>query len=176
MREGKFRSLAVLGGLVVGAAVLAGCGTAAERAAGPGATTTTTTAPAPTTTGPTPATTAPASDTGPSGGGPVLIVRAFGASAGYDGRKPSTIAFSRDSSNIVQHLTWSSWGPTTAAGHGTVALDNCQPNCAQGSVTQVAATVDLSSVVGGHFTAMSERAGGFSRTYSYPSDWATSAS
>ncbi len=105
----------------------------------------------------------------------MLIVRTSDGTVGYDGREPSTIGFSRDSSNIVSHLTWSSWGPTAAVGHGTLGLNNCKPNCATGTVTQVSATVGL-SLVDGHFTAMTEKSGSSDLSYSYPSNWAASAS
>lgn len=114
--------------------------------------------------------------TGPSDSSPVFIVRSFDGSVSYDGREPSTIALSGDSTNIVSHLTWSSWGSGGAVGHGQLGLDNCVPNCAQGSVTQVPATIDLGTVIGGHYTAMTENAGTIFRRYSYPTDWATDAS
>ena len=41
---------------------------------------------------------------GSNGGHPVLNVRRFDGTVGYDGREPSTIGFSKDSSNIVTHL------------------------------------------------------------------------
>ena len=205
MAQGGIRFVAVAGVLVMGGAALAGCGgSSGRRAAGAGgggasSPTTVTTAPvptvapgstvapsstlAPTTVAPTAAapstavapTTVPAT-TGPAAGGPVLIVGSFGGSVGYDGRRPSIIDFSSDSTNIVTHVVWSSWGPATAVGNGQLGLNNCQPNCAQGQVTQVPATVELSRVVGGHFTAMTERAASIFRSYSYPSDWALGAS
>lgn len=113
---------------------------------------------------------------GPGSGPPVLIVHSFGGSVAYDGRQPTSIGFSSDSSNILTHLTWTSWGPTSAVGHGTLGVDSCLPNCAQGTVTQVPATVRLGGVSAGHFTTMAEKAGSLSRSFVYPSDWATSAS
>lgn len=198
MAQGGFRVLALAGVLAVGGAALAGCGggssgrRSAASASSPTTATTapaTTVAPSPTTTPPAPATTVPATTVPPatapatspsssssSGGGPVLIVQAFGGSVGYDGQKPSVIDFSSDSTNIVTHLTWSTWGPSTAIGNGQLGLNNCQPNCAQGTVTQVPVTIDLSAVVSGHFTAMTEKATSLFRTYSYPSNWALGAS
>ncbi len=114
--------------------------------------------------------------TGPGNAWPVLVVRSFDGTVGYDGREPSTVAFSGDSTNIVSHLTWSSWTTSGAVGHGLLSLDNCDPNCAQGSVSQVPATIDLGTVVSGRYTTMTEKAGAISHRYSYPSDWATSAS
>lgn len=146
-----------LTGLVVGGAALAACGGAA-------------------------ASTKKSADhsgnepTSVKAGGPVLVVENPSGSVSYDGQKPSTIDFSRDSTNIVDHLTWTSWGPSTALGHGELGLNNCQPNCATGTVTKVPATIRLSGLAGGHFTAMTEKAGSLFRTYSYPDNWALGAS
>lgn len=106
----------------------------------------------------------------------MLITRTFDGAIGYEGREPTTIGFSRDSSNVVSHLTWSAWGPTTAVGRGSLGVDSCQPGCAAGTVTQVPVTVDLSAVLDGHFTAKTEKGGTLVRSYSYPSAWAASAS
>lgn len=175
MWQGRARSWAVVGGLVTGA-VLAGCSSGSSRgqAASPAST-----PPVNTPRASTPAvSTAPATaaGSGSPSGSPVLITHAFGGSVGYDGRKPSTIDISGDASNIVGHLTWSSWGPAIAVGHGSLAVNNCQPNCAQGTITQTPATIRLGSVAGGHFTAMAEQAGSIVRRYTYPSDWVTGAS
>lgn len=195
MAQGGFRVLALAGVLAVGGAALAGCGggsSGRRSAAGASSPTTATTAPATTvapsttTTLPAPATTVPATTVAPttvptsspssSGSGPFLIVRAFGGSVGYNGQRPTVIDFSSDSTNIVTHLTWSTWGPSTAVGTGQLGLNTCQPNCAQGTVTQVPVTIDLSAVVSGHFTAMTEKATGVSNSYSYPSNWPLGAS
>jgi hypothetical protein len=61
-------------------------------------------------------------------------------------------------------------------GHGLLGVDNCQPDCAQGQVTQVPATIELGMPVDGHFTTMTETAGTTTHHYTYPSDWASSAS
>lgn len=199
--ENKAWSVAAVGGMLAAGAVLAGCGggSGGHRVAqggspaGPDAATTVpaavttvpattvpapaptvpattvpaTSVPAPAPTVPPPATTTPA---------PVLIVRSFDGTVGYEGREPSTIGFSGDSSNIVTHLTWISWGPTTAVGRGTLGVNDCKPNCATGTVTQQPAIVDLGQVVSGHFTAMTEKSGSSDRSYTYPSNWAASAS
>ena len=175
MAQGGFRVLALAGVLAVGGAALAGCGggsSGQRSAAGASSPTTATTAPATTV----PPTTVPATSPPSSGSGPFLIVRAFGGSVGYNGQRPTVIDFSSDSTNIVTHLTWSTWGPSTAVGTGQLGLNTCQPNCAQGTVTQVPVTIDLSGVVSGHFTAMTEKATGVSNSYSYPSNWPLGAS
>lgn len=79
--------------------------------------------------------------------------------AGWTGRRPSTIAFSGDSTNIVSGLTWS-WTSTTAVGHGTWTFESCDPNCAAGASTPYPATVTLSDPVGGEFTKGIEQTSG----------------
>lgn len=199
----KAWSVAAVGGVCAAGAVLSGCGggsgghgVALNGSSGGQAPVTTvpvttgsaTTAPAPATTAPVPAKNIPATTVpiatappttaaaGSSSPAPVLIVRSFDGTVGYEGREPSSIGFSGDSSNIVTHLTWSSWGPTSAVGHGMLGVDDCNPNCAAGTVTQEPATVDLGQVVNGHFTAITEKSASLDRSYTYPSNWAASAS
>ena len=168
MVQWRVRLLPALGGLLAAATVVAGCGShgsrqAAVQAGGPGS-------------GSTPTTVTPSTVTPSTVAAPQLIVRSFDGTISYVGRRPATIGFSGDSTNIVSHLTWTSWGPTTAVGHGLLGLDNCKPNCASGTVTEVLTTIELSDVVSGHFTAMTEKSGSLDRSYSYPSTWASSAS
>lgn len=68
---------------------------------------------------------------------------------GYSGRYPTTIAFSGDSGNIVSGISWTSWGPQEAVGHGTWTYQDCVPNCAAGSQTPYPATLTLSDPGGG---------------------------
>jgi serine/threonine protein kinase len=101
---------------------------------------------------------------------PVLVV------GGYSGMKPTEIAYSGDSTNVVTGITWSSWTATSATGTGTSDIDNCVPSCAAASPNPVTATVTLSNPVDGHFTQMSETRNGTTTNYTYPSSWAQSAS
>lgn len=161
---------------------VAGCGggrapvASGSPATGPAVTTTTD--PASATTDPASATTVPGHSTSPTTGSgePVLIVGSSDGTVGYDGREPSTIGFSRDSTNVVSHLSWTSWDPAAAVGQGLLGINDCKPSCAAGTVTQVLVTVHLTKVVDGHFTAMTEKAGSLFHSYSYPADWAASAS
>ena len=57
--------------------------------------------------------------------------------------KPTQITTSGDGSAYVDKITWSSWGGSQAAGAGTLELNNCTPNCAQGTYTGYPATVTL---------------------------------
>lgn len=55
------------------------------------------------------------------------------------------------------HLTWTSWTATSAAGHGAVWIDNCNPNCGQGTFTPLAVRVAAFAPVGNHFTRLQLR-------------------
>jgi hypothetical protein len=101
---------------------------------------------------------------------PVLTV------GNWTGRNPSVIDFSADGGNVVTRITWSSWTPTGAKGLGTSYLDNCVPNCAQGTTTTVPAGIALSDPVGGRFTVMKERRAGAAATWTYPRLWPSDAS
>ena len=118
-------------------------------------------------TSPTPATSATPSSSATL---PVLVV------GSYSGMKPAEIAYSGDSTNVVTGMTWSSWTATGATGTGTSDIDSCVPSCAAASPNPVTTTVTLSDPVGGHFTQMSETRNGTTTSYTYPSQWAQSAS
>ena len=62
--------------------------------------------------------------------------------------EPSQIIVSGDGSAFITGLTWTGWGQSGATGSGTLKLDNCNPNCAQGSFTDYEATVVLSDLTG----------------------------
>lgn len=174
------------------AALMAGCGGGQSRAAGGGSvppattatpataapttagTTSTTVAPAPATAAPAPSTTAPSSTTVAPATTPVMLIQAAGGQTRSYVR-PTATYYSGDSSNIVDKLTWTSWGPTGAVGHGTWREESCVPDCASGSITAVPATLILGAPHSGHFTTMTERAGSLDRSYTYPARWALDA-
>jgi hypothetical protein len=54
---------------------------------------------------------------------------------------------SGDGTLSLHDMTWQSWGTAKAVGAGTVRLDDCDPNCAEGTRYPVAATVTLSRPV-----------------------------
>jgi serine/threonine-protein kinase len=60
--------------------------------------------------------------------------------------EPTQIVNSGDGSGYLKGLTWSSWGQPTAQGTGTLEIDNCNPNCAQGTFTGYPATVTLTNL------------------------------
>lgn len=66
--------------------------------------------------------------------------------AGTMRTKPARILTSGDSSTYVDGLTWSGWGGPTAVGSGNMKVNNCQPNCAQGTFTAYPATVTLTGL------------------------------
>ncbi len=60
--------------------------------------------------------------------------------------EPATIEVSGDGSGFVAGITWSGWGTGTAQGAGTLNVNNCTPNCAQGKLTGYPATIRLSGL------------------------------
>jgi hypothetical protein len=74
----------------------------------------------------------------------------------WSGVKPSSITLSADGGNIPYDLTWSQWNDESAVGKGLVAIESCNPNCAQGTSTPVPVRIVLSIVQGGHYTFIAE--------------------
>jgi hypothetical protein len=62
--------------------------------------------------------------------------------------EPRQIIVSGDGTAFVTGLLWTGWGSNGATGSGTLKLDNCNPDCAQGTLTPYAATVVLSDLTG----------------------------
>jgi len=85
--------------------------------------------------------------------------------------EPTTVAFSGDSGNVGTDLAWGSWTATSAVGTGTSVIQNCIPNCANGSNTPVLTTVALSNPQDGHFAQIVETRNGTSTTWTYPGNW-----
>lgn len=59
---------------------------------------------------------------------------------------PSQIADSADGSGYVKDLVWSNWGGQQATAAGLLEIDDCNPNCAQGSFVGYAATVTVAGL------------------------------
>ena len=59
----------------------------------------------------------------------------------------SGCVLSGDSTVSLYHMTWSAWNSATAVGSGTEKLDDCTPNCAEGTLHPVPVTVTLSKPV-----------------------------
>ena len=80
--------------------------------------------------------------------------------------RPAAIYYTGDSTGVLGgfdgngrypnygHLNWSSWTQTAALGSGAVWLDNCTPNCAQGTFSPYAVTVEATAPEAGHFTRL----------------------
>ncbi len=60
--------------------------------------------------------------------------------------QPEKIVLSGDGSAFVTGLSWTGWGQEGATGSGTLKIDNCKPNCAQGGFTSYEATIVLSDL------------------------------
>lgn len=95
----------------------------------------------------------------------------------WSGMRPTTIDYSADAGNIVTGISWSSWTATEAQGEGTSNIQNCIPNCAQGTQTPYPTTIMLIAPHGGHFTEITEDRNGQSTTATYGAPgWPMSAS
>lgn len=78
----------------------------------------------------------------------------------YTGVEPSIISFSGDSGDIVTGITWETWTATSAEGSGQWGYDDCDPDCAEGTVTTYPTTISLSDPIGGQFTKLVEEESG----------------
>jgi hypothetical protein len=59
----------------------------------------------------------------------------------------SGCGLSGDGTTALWNMTWTAWTATGAAGAGTEKIDDCNPNCAAGTLHAVAARVTLSNPV-----------------------------
>jgi hypothetical protein len=63
-------------------------------------------------------------------------------------RRTSSITLScRDRVDVLSRLTWTSWKPSAAIGHGTFVYTSCDPKCASGERRTTHALVRLSRPV-----------------------------
>jgi hypothetical protein len=60
--------------------------------------------------------------------------------------EPTQIVTTADGSGYVKNLTLSGWGSARAVGTGIMEVDDCNPNCAQGTFTGYPATITLSGL------------------------------
>jgi hypothetical protein len=60
--------------------------------------------------------------------------------------EPSEIIVSGDGTAFITGLVWTGWGLSSATGAGTLKLDNCNPDCAQGSLKPYRVTVVVSKL------------------------------
>lgn len=94
----------------------------------------------------------------------------------YAGVRPKMIDFSADGTNVITGIRWSQWTMVKAVGTGTRYLDNCQPNCAQGTTTKVSETITLSAPEGGFYTVIVTSYAGHIGEYTGAGIWALTAS
>jgi len=81
-----------------------------------------------------------------SGDGSAIIA----GNAAWIGRNPSP----NKAGSQFGHVTWSSWTATRASGSGVFWLNNCTPNCAQGTYFPATVRIVASQPKGGHFTRL----------------------
>jgi len=136
----------------VAAAILAAGGCAAAPTSGSGGSTPGTSAIAPAqSTSPAPSSPAPAA-TSPAATSPaapavtVCITPVVTCNSSELKTEPKTLLLSGDGSVFATAITWSGWGTGTAQGTGTLKVDNCNPNCAQGTLTGYPATITLTAL------------------------------
>ena len=129
---------------------LAACGSVKGHAALPAVTHTGVTAPA-----------APLATTAPPTAKPAPALPTVstnnGINPGVRAVEPSTIDLSADGNGDLNGLTWSSWTAYSADGSGSFNVNNCQPNCAEGTTVDVTVSVALYAPTSGsssYFTAM----------------------
>jgi hypothetical protein len=70
--------------------------------------------------------------------------------------EPSTIGFSVDGGNIVSDLKWTNWGAPTTVGTGTVDIQGCVPDCADGTNTPTPTTLTLTDLDSGYYGQVTE--------------------
>ena len=79
--------------------------------------------------------------------------------------RPAQIIYTGDGSGILGgfdggkgkgfgHLTWTRWTTGSAFGHGAEWIDECRPDCAEGTYTAHMATVNAFRPRGGRFTRL----------------------
>src|ERR1039457_2136807 len=86
--------------------------------------------------------------TPPTGGSTLLGPgHAINSPALHEPACHSGCPLSGDSTAILSAMKWSVWSATEAVGTGTYKLDDCNPSCAAGVVSDVATVVTLSQPV-----------------------------
>ena len=144
--------------LGLAALLVAGCGSAANSAATsatsapPSSAAATSPAAAPSS--PAPASTAPAQPTAPPATSSPVATTVYLAPAQNLSGTPlmepactTLCALSGDSTAFLSAMTWQTWTASEATGSGTYKLDDCQPDCAQGTVHAVPVVVTFSQPV-----------------------------
>jgi hypothetical protein len=79
-----------------------------------------------------------------------------------------------DGTIALSGLTWSNWGQPTATAKGTYSLVICVPSCATGTEVHYAATVTVSGLRSGSYTAMHINAPNAPKDYTPTMDYTLS--
>jgi hypothetical protein len=106
---------------------------------------------------PRPVATTPAAAPAPIQASALPTVSTDSTIEGAQAVEPATIDLSADGNGDLNGLTWSSWTAHNAEGSGSFNVNNCQPNCAEGTTVYVTVSVALSAPTSGsspYFTAM----------------------
>ncbi len=146
------RLLLPAAGLAALTALTVGCGSSSSHVAGAAAASS-----APSST--VPSSTVPSSTTGPATAravstrppsAPVVYLAEGGSVGGTVVHTPackSGCQLSGDGTTSLWNMTWTTWNSTVAAGTGTEKLDDCTPDCAEGTLHPVPVKVTLSRPV-----------------------------
>ena len=71
--------------------------------------------------------------------------------------RPRQLDLAGDGSGYVRNVTWSSWLPGTAIGSGEYGLDDCEPDCGDGTFHYARTTIVLSGPITSAAIAFSRR-------------------
>lgn len=91
---------------------------------------------------------------------PVLIIHPYDGTPEYGVIRPASVASSGDGNNIIDQMVWTSWTATGAHATAMREVQSCNPSCADGTITPVPMTFDLSDPVNGRFTKVTETING----------------
>lgn len=147
-------------GLVVGVGVLAlltACGPAVSAVSTRASTTHARTVPPTSPLAPTTSQSTTTTTTAPTAV-PVLVIYPDVVSGPRDYAviRPTVIGMTADVNAQIRNITWVHWTSSGALGHGSRVVDDCNPDCAAGTITYIPETVTLSDVVGGRFMSLTE--------------------
>lgn len=70
----------------------------------------------------------------------------FSGAVGGRHVRPSNLALSADGTLEVSQVHWSSWGVSTASGHGQAEYHGCTPSCAQAPDHHARVSIQLSRI------------------------------
>lgn len=89
--------------------------------------------------------------------GPLLIIRpaVVPSTRDYGVVMPTVIGVAADVNLQLRNLHWTSWTAVEATGWGDAVADNCNPDCAQGTIKLIRISIVLSDTVDGDYSFMS---------------------